>query len=466
MVNVNAGDWIVRMDQPYTALIRTVLAVQKFRPDDPSPYDDTGWSLDQLRHVTVHTIADSTVLTKPMQLLKDDAHVVGNVAGTGATLIVSHSGDWRSAMLPWKVGGAKVSIADSAFIVNGTTYAAGAYLVDNSASTRDAVSQLGMKGVAVAAAPSVRSHVVQLPRVAFIHTWIETQNEGWVRHALEEMGVPFTYMSTQRLKEQGLLDRFDVVLFPHVSGTSTAIVNGRPMVGPAVPWKSSALTPSLGKIDSTEDIRPELGLDGLAALRRFVERGGLLLVEGNTSRLPIDFGFTPTVSVVATPRLLARGAVFRAEAVTSSSPILYGYERGVIPVYFNTAPLFSVATGRGGGEAGVSDEERSLSVAQNRPDPSIARQTAAQRARVVLRFDPNVDSLLVSGLLDNGSEMSGRAAVVDAPLGQGHVVLFGIRPMWRYETQGSYAMVLNALANWNALDLNERPPRVATDGAQ
>ena len=282
----------------------------------------------------------------------------------------------------------------------------------------------------------------------------------------DEMGVPFTYMSTQRLKEPGLLDRFDVVFFPHVSGASTAIVNGRPMVGPAVPWKSSALTPSLGKIDSTDDIRPELGLDGLAALRHFVERGGLLLVEGNTSRLPIDFGFTPTVSVVATPRLLARGAVFRAEAVTSSSPILYGYERGVIPVYFNTAPLFSVATGRGGGEGGGSDEERSLSVAQNRPDPSIARQTAAQRARVVLRFDPNVDSLLVSGLLDNGSEMSGRAAVVDAPLGQGHVVLFGIRPMWRYETQGSYAMVLNALANWNALDVNERPPRVATDGAQ
>ena len=105
-----------------------------------------------------------------------------------------------------------------------------------------------------------------------------------------------------------------------------------------------------------------------------------------------------------------------------------------------------------------------MSVAQNRPDPSIARQTAAQRPRVILRFGTNVDSLLISGLLDNGSEMAGRAAVVDAPLGQGHVVLFGIRPMWRYETQGSYAMVLNALANWNALNVNDRPPRVATDG--
>jgi hypothetical protein len=279
------------------------------------------------------------------------------------------------------------------------------------------------------------------------------------------MGVPITYMSTQRLKQPGLLDRFDVVLFPHVNGPTTSMVNGRPLVGPAVPWKKTALTPNLGKIDSTDDIRPEIGLDGLAALHKFVERGGMLLVEGNTSRLPIDFGFTPTVSVVATPRLQARGAIFRAEPVARNSPILYGYDRGVLPVYFNIAPIFSVAAGRGSGEGGAEDA-RSLSVAENRPDPSIARQTAAQRARVILRFDPNVDSLLVSGLLENGSEMAGKAAVVDSPLGQGHVVLFGIRPMWRYETQGSYAMVLNALANWNALDVNERTPRVATRGEQ
>jgi hypothetical protein len=42
------------------------------------------------------------------------------------------------------------------------------------------------------------------------------------------------------------------------------------------------------------------------------------------------------------------------------------------------------------------------------------------------------------------------------------VLLFGIRPMWRYETQGTYAMVLNAMAHWNALDVNRRAaPAVA-----
>ena len=29
--------------------------------------------------------------------------------------------------------------------------------------------------------------------------------------------------------------------------------------------------------------------------------------------------------------------------------------------------------------------------------------------------------------------------------------MFGIRPMWRFQTHGSFALVLNALANWNAL---------------
>src|SRR5439155_21482041 len=164
-VTVIPGDWVVRMDQPYTALVRTVLAVQRFRPDDPSPYDDTGCSLDQLRHVTAYTITDSAVLTKPMRLLTGNASVTGTVAGSGGTLAVPHIGDWRSATLPWKVGGVKVSVADSAFTANGASFSAGTYLVENTAAVRDVVAQLGLKASALAAAPSVRSHTIQLPRV-------------------------------------------------------------------------------------------------------------------------------------------------------------------------------------------------------------------------------------------------------------------------------------------------------------
>jgi len=54
-------------------------------------------------------------------------------------------------------------------------------------------------------------------------------------------------------------------------------------------------------------------------------------------------------------------------------------------------------------------------------------------------------------MLDKGEELAERPAVVDCPVGKGHVVLFANNPMWRWETQGSHALVWNALLNWDNL---------------
>ncbi|HUQ84358.1 MAG TPA: M14 family zinc carboxypeptidase, partial [Gemmatimonadaceae bacterium] len=290
-LTVRAGDWIVRMDQPYTQMIRTMLAVQRYKPDDPSPYDDTGWTIDELRHVDTYTINDSTILSKPMRKLTADATVGGRVTGTGGTLLVRHIGDWRSAVLPWKAGG-KVTVADTAFTAGGATYPAGTMIVADAPKVRDAVRDLGLVANATAGVPTVRSHAITLPRIAYIHTWQETQNEGWVRFSLDKIGVPYTYTADQKLRTPGILDRYDVVIFPHSGQGGMQLVNGRPMVGPAVPWKATPRTPHLGKWDETDDIRPGMGLEGAAQVRRFVERGGLVLVEGSTSRFPIELGLT------------------------------------------------------------------------------------------------------------------------------------------------------------------------------
>ncbi len=70
---------------------------------------------------------------------------------------------------------------------------------------------------------------------------------------------------------------------------------------------------------------------------------------------------------------------------------------------------------------------------------------------MIVQFHERPDSLLVSGLLVGGDELARKAAVVDAPLGAGHVVYFAIRPLWRWESQGTFAMAVNAIANWNVL---------------
>ena len=72
--------------------------------------------------------------------------------------------------------------------------------------------------------------------------------------------------------------------------------------------------------------------------------------------------------------------------------------------------------------------------------------------RVVLRFPQNPNDMLLSGTLSGGQALANRAQVVDATLGKGHVVMFAIRPFWRWQTHGTYSLGFNAIMNWNDLD--------------
>jgi hypothetical protein len=75
-----------------------------------------------------------------------------------------------------------------------------------------------------------------------------------------------------------------------------------------------------------------------------------------------------------------------------------------------------------------------------------------QRPRVVLRFAADEKNLLVSGMLAGGAELANAPAVVDVPVGKGHVVMFAGNPMWRHQTQGSFFLIWNAALNFDSLN--------------
>jgi hypothetical protein len=442
---VRTGDWVVRLDQPYSQMARTLLARQRYKPDDPAPYDDTGWSADALRHMTAKPVTSRGILSQRMTLLTADAAVTAPVAAA-PMLAVPHLGDWRSAVLPWKVP--NVHVADSAFAIGDRTFPAGTWLVTQAdAKARATIASLGLVATPIGVLPA-QSHKVTPPRIALVHSWVETQNEGWVRFAFDQWQIPYTYFSEQKLRVPGVLEKYDVVVYPHVSAPLATLVNGRPKAGPAIPWKKSALTPDLGGYDETDDMRDGMGWDGVAALRRFVERGGLLLVEGATARAAADMGFNPTVSAVESRNLRVRGSVIRAQLATPS-PITYGYDQATFPVYFNQAPLLQI-------------QPRDTTGRLDKYAPAVVAEMEAMRARPILNFHRRADSLLVSGLLLSGDELSGKAAVVDAPVGKGHVVMFAIRPLWRWGTPGTYALALNAIAHWNRLESPRGVPEAVT----
>jgi hypothetical protein len=237
-----------------------------------------------------------------------------------------------------------------------------------------------------------------------------------------------------------------------------------------------------------------MGLAGVMNLQKFVEAGGLFVVITNNARIPIEYGMTSGVSIQEPRSLQARGSVFNAQFTDRKSPIAYGYDE-TLPIYFNQAPLFQVATqgGDGGGAPGAGGGQRATGrgsvtdadVIQGMPQPAPAPSRSperpgdeelteeqrlqlgpfytplAQRPRVVMRFASDEKKLLISGMLSGGSELANAPAVIDVPVGSGHILMFANNPMWRHQTQGSFFLLFNAALNFDSLNTERAlpPPR-------
>jgi hypothetical protein len=90
------------------------------------------------------------------------------------------------------------------------------------------------------------------------------------------------------------------------------------------------------------------------------------------------------------------------------------------------------------------------------------------RPRVVLQFPAQANDILLSGTIAGAEALVNRAQIIDQPLGQGHVVMFAIRPFWRWQTQGTYMFGFNAILNWNDLGAGRAAPAAtpATGGGE
>jgi hypothetical protein len=496
-VDVKAGDYIVRADQPYRTMADMYFSLQNFSPQNPRPYDDTGWTFQFMRNVRVIAVADKSVQTQPMTMLATEAKAPGGVEGTGNIIVVDHTTDNNLMKFRFANAGVKMQAAEEDFELAGRKFRAGAFIIANAdrAKLEPQLKDLGLSGYAVASAPTVKTHDLDIPRIGYVHAWQRTQDEGWVRAALDTYGVPYTYFADQKLRDGNLRAKYDVIIFPHVGGSATSQINGIPKTSTTpLPYKKSAATPNLGALDQADDIRGGMGQEGLLELTKFVQAGGTLITEGSTATIFPEFGITSGVTVEEPEGLFVRGSIVRGVISDPKSPLAYGYDGTQLPVYFNQAPVLNAAGGGGGfgggGGGGGStqgqnttpmasrlrlspwEEDSAASGGRGRPADSAAfRQFAgggfggggagadpATRPRVVMSFPGNPNDMLLSGTLAGGAALANRAQVVDSKLGNGHVVMFGIRPFWRWQTQGTYFLGFNAILNWNDLDAGKAEP--------
>jgi hypothetical protein len=417
------------------------------------------------------------------------------VQGEGTLFAIDNHSEPALATLRYRLKSATIDAAEDSFQSGDQKFSRGTFLVrDISRSDLDAATKsLGLRAVALSSAPSVKTHPVRAPRIAYIHSWLATQAEGWWRLALDNLHIPYDYMSTQAIaKIPDLNAKYDVILFPPVGWNSdpTTIIEGLPTSwGNPLPWMNTPLTPNLGKNDSTPDMRPGLGWDGVAKLQQFVAKGGVLLTATDTSQFATSIGLTNGVTTGRPEKMKIVGAIVGTRLVDAASPIAYGYEEK-ISAYCDNGPIFSVNSmlGHRRRHLGSDSKERPTGRGtKDDPDFVVGRRPSeipdepereqwelpiptdeqlsnnptiippADRARVILRYADAKD-LLISGLVEGGNEIAQHPAVVDVPSGSGHVILFSINPIYRGETEGTYSLVLNTLLNFDNLNVGRKNP--------
>jgi hypothetical protein len=491
-----AGSYIIRMDQPYSRIADALLDYQYWSPDDPqkTPYDDTGWTFGELFGVQVTRVTDPKVLDVAMERVKE-IHAPSSVSGDATIYAINNNAEPTLATLRYKLRDASIEAAEEPFESAGKKFTRGSFLLRNvsRAQLNDAISDLGLQATPVAAMPSVKTHPVRAARIAFVHTWLSTQAEGWWRIALDNLGIPYDYISTQVVsKTSDLNAKYDVILFPPVGffSSPTAIINGLPSAwGNPLPWKTTPETPNLvGKNDSTDDMRPGLGWEGVANLQNFINKGGVLLTATDTSRFALSIGLADGVSVGNAQKMKIVGSVIGTRLVDGASPIAYGYDEK-LSAYCDNGPIFSLSSvsgARGGRRLGAEMRTRPTGRGTaDDPDFTVGRPgievpeepkaeiwenplltdeqlhnnyrviPPANRARVIFRY-ADAKELLISGLVEGGDEIAQRAAVIDVPTGNGHVILFSINPVYRGETRGTYSLVLNTILNFDSLNAGRK----------
>jgi len=512
---IPGGSFVVRMDQPYSRMADMLLDRCYYNVNDPRPYDDTGWTLGPLFNARVERIEDTKVLGLSMKQVKTPLFVPGGVEKLNGDKVVAWLVDDTAdrSLATFRFAHRKMTMqaAESAFAVAGVQFNAGTFVIPRRGNNPDdvaaAAAEFGFTAYATGHMPDVRMHDVGVPRVAIMHTWTRTQNEGWVRMAFDASGVPYDYISVHDARDNpNLRDRYDVIVIGPTSSDALSVVRGLPMTGDPVAWKASELAPNIGRQDSTDDMRGGLELEGIVHLRDFVKQGGVLITLQGSCAIPTHFGLAQGVSIAETEDLQVSGSVLRATFADATSPIRYGYGES-LGVSFRRSPVLRL--GGGGGRfsrfrrpSSTHPDERLLSgdarptgrgsiddpdrvqgrpVDLGRPERSadnpaqsrrgrqgggrggFGQRRRGPRARTILRFEQDPKKLLISGLLAGGDELAGTPAVIDAPLGEGHVVLFACNPMWRHITQGSWMLVFNTILHHDSL--GPRPTRRDTTEA-
>jgi hypothetical protein len=442
-----AGTYLVRMDQPYRSYALDLLTPQKYPAETApyTPYDDVAWSLPIAWGVATQPIADKAVRDVASTLVDATVHAPSHAVDPGPVYLVRDTG--QESLLAARVRLAKFRIdaAEAPFQAGGLDYPAGSWVLAAQPGLEPALGsvakELGIEFAPTEAAPKVAKHALDLPRLAVLQTWSDTQSAGWVRMIFDDEKIPYELVMDDDVKRGGLRERFDVILYPNTDDDLKQIMTGLDPKFSPLPYTKSPAFPTQGFPTSSPDITGGLTYRGIQNLAEFVQKGGVLVTLGGASTVPLDGGIVRDVRHAQTKGVFTPGSELRARFLRTDHPLAYGY-KDEVAAFREDRTIYSVRRADRGSIVLQWGTRRDEAGEAETKDPKDA--------------DEKKD-LVLSGGIKGASDLEGKPAILDFPVGRGRVLAFDFDPIHRYTTLVTFRLVWNAILNWNDL-----PPRKAS----
>ncbi len=454
------GAYVVKLDQPYGNLARTLLNVQKFPKDaEYPPYDDIAWTFGLLYGVKVepqeHLPADLGTLA----LLTHDAVYEGKISGSGRRYVLPYRAQNTVLSALYWLGAnhqsAVCNVVDSPFRLKqvADSLPAGSLVIEGLTASvaKDFATKYGLDLLATDEEIVMDKRKVTLPRVAVYHSWAYTQDEGWTRFTLEQRGIPYTSIDKDDLKEGKLNDRFDVILIPRLRGGASDFIHEIDSKFSPMPYTKTAEFPSHGYPDETTDMTGGPGFQGVANLSDFLKAGGVVVTMDNSSMMLAEAGVIPGLGQKQVSSLLHPGSVVRVRGRASNNPVLYGYPE-LFHVFRGNGPVLQVDRKdrdqlllQYGAQTAEADKEYTGPI-MGKPEAD-----TTQISKPSPDYSKSDYPYVLSGMVRNEETILGEGAVFSVPVGKGHAVAFSFDPLHRYQNHHDAPLVWNVLINWNHL---------------
>ena len=464
-----AGTYVVRLDQPYRNYAVDLLTPQHYPKDGEPPYDDVSWELPANYHLQALPTADASIRDVAVAVLKDPPQVAGRVTGIGPTYLLKDTGQESFLAERYRLANFEIQIAEHEFEQDGVRFPAGSWILSDQPGLHDAIeiaaSELGLDFIRASTIPNVARHKAPAPRIGLWVPWADTDSIGWIRYSLDQRKVPYTYLRDEDIRAGNLRSKIDVLLYGHVDLELAEQIEGLPRTWSPMPFKKTPQTPSFGTPAESDDITGGIGYEGLAQIQHFIEDGGLMVTLGSGSMLALEGGLVRFVrrSSGGVPRSAAGGGGASSAAAQQAGtrtpgahvrvtfdrphhPIAYGYPTHTW-VFRQNFPLYNTP-------------RRWLRMAYC----TTCLDGPEDRSGIVMEWgDSENKDFVVSGQAWGEENLTGRPAILDMPVGKGHVVAFNFNPMHRDLNRGDQRLLWNALLNWQAiLTAQQEPDRAAS----